>query len=210
MLNYLPPFIESKQEEFGAVLELTIPAPGIYRLITSIHEAFYVVRLDYDGDVISRDIFQYGEILDDVVLFSILRGQYILEYELTRYRRKTAYDQVEINYLDALMLNFSEAERPFAPQYFGHYLPPAVSPAGVVMRYQAMSNGAFLVDSGGRWFVALHRAMACLDSAPFVSHLELMTTKSDYYFIYKNKFSSIAAQLYQLFPGLERFFPREK
>lgn len=208
MLNFLPPFIENKQEKIGKVLSLTIPEPGIYRLITDRRGELYVVPLDYEGDAFSRDVFQYGETLDDVAVFEVGKGQYILEYELARRHRADAIEDWEINYYDALLHDFSEAERPFVPQYFGPYLPPLLAPDGAVTRYQSICNGAFLVDSGGRWFVALSQFIALLDFEPFVSLLEPAPVKNNYYFMDKDKFSPVASQLYDLFPGLEAVFPQ--
>lgn len=210
MLNYLPPFIENKQEKIGKVLALTIPEPGIYRLVTELYEELYIVPFDYDGDALPRDVFQYGEALDDVVLFDIGRGQLILEYELARRRRENVFQDWEINYYDALLLSLSEAERPYTPQYFGSYPPPTISPVGAVTRYQSISNGAYLVDSGGNWFVALSRAIADLDKEPFSPYLAPMSAKSDYYFITKEKFPPIASEFYGIFPGLEAVIPPEK
>lgn len=209
MLNYLPPFIENKQEKIGKVLALTIPEPSIYCLVTERYEELYIVPLDYEGDVLPRDVFQYGVTLDDVALFEVGKGQFILEYELARRQRANASENWEINYYDALLLSFSEAERPFVPQYFGPYLPPLLAPGGAVTRYKTICNGAFLVDSGGRWFVALSQFIALLNFEPFVSLLEPARVENNYYFIDKENFSPVASLLYDLFPGLEAAFPPE-
>lgn len=128
----------------------------------------------------AREVFS-GEVLamgreEGALWFVTIHSTFAAEYELCRYRQRTASGRerarLEREAMACALLGAKDESG-----YFGEWTPPERTPDGGRARYRQADRGVWFVEGGGNWFFAVMRPLlrcmedealdlACLNAGP--------------------------------------------
>ena len=140
-------------EMLGEILSLVKECPGVH--FVSVRQSgedifpreYYII--EESAPAISREAKQYGQPLDGVpnlLAYAVDEpesGYKIIEYEIYRYKLQ---NKLTVDFPDSLHeMAIHSAE--YHPDYFGAYPAPMLTPHGYMVRYRALDNGIYLLET---------------------------------------------------------------
>ena len=124
--------------------------------------SIYVFDRRYTGDDFSPALFEAGELHGGLCCLTQGKGRELVDYELLlRRRRRSGPDNRQ---LDCALEAYTQQYALRYPGYFGRLPPPWETTWGFGGRYLPVTDGVWMVQVNGRWFLALcHGVWAGLD-----------------------------------------------
>jgi len=149
-LNNLPFDVE---DDLGEILKAYEECPGVYYIATP-NEEFPLIAMEYyvvtdKASMISATARAYGKPVGEsptVLSYNINNpksGKFIIDYEIARYRIQNNLPQPE----DKTIHDIAVFGREMHPDYFGAYPVPQVTPWGYTLRYKAITNGLYWIET---------------------------------------------------------------
>ncbi len=133
--------------ELGEVLHAELKSPGVYFLSTKEKEVFVVTK---EAPAISEKARSYGQELSgysDLRVYDIHQpgsGRHVIDFEILRYQIK-CHLPIEEREDSLLVASYYGMEE--HPDYFGTYPVPQYTPSGCTVRYKALLNGVYWLET---------------------------------------------------------------
>ncbi|GIQ68351.1 hypothetical protein DUZ99_01070 [Xylanibacillus composti] len=111
---------------------------------------------NYAKEVLSEKALQAGEVHGEHVYYDDVKSA-IPAYELLK---QGAITDPEFKKYCGSTEQLAEEGKFFAPEYFGEFSAPSTTPLGTVTDSQFFHNGLYLLESGGKWHLAVNQIIA--------------------------------------------------
>lgn len=158
---------------WGNILTCVEIGLNVYGMIAEKNSGI-VLDADYAKEALSEEALQAGEKHGNHVYFDDVKS-IIPAYELMQ---QDAITDPEFKEQCGSIEQLAEEGKFFAPEYFGEFSLPNTTPWGEVTNSQLLHNGVYVLESDGKWQLAVHQIISeyCLSG---IAH-QLAREQDDY------------------------------
>lgn len=147
-------------EQWGEIAEASEECPGVYYVATQNGDCgagreMYAAMKNAIPSIISAETASYGTQVENAILFEYGvegSGWPLARFEIMRYKKKNGIPEEDG---DTLYSSAAFAADVY-PDYFGGYIPPRMTPWGVVIRVKRAEEGIFFLETiNCEWVLAV-------------------------------------------------------